>query len=522
MPTDSDDRRRAWLLFLIVLVGHGYFYNGAGANQNARLDTIYALVEPGPDGARGFRIDRFRHNTVDWAKAGDAFYSNKAPGTPLLGTPVYAALFHLERTAGVDPRRHRTAVWNAYAVNLFVSVFFTAVGVVALFALARKRGYVRGDATFVALAFAFGTLVFPYDTQLWGHSTAAAFLVVGHLALFSDRTRSLAGAGALLATAVVVDYIAALSLLPATGFLLARSDRRRALAWFTAGAAGPLLGLLVFQRACFGGWFTTAAAMTNPALEGSRFGLPSPAALLQLLVSEERGVLLHCPVLIVALPGLVRTWRCADRARSLTLAAQALGYVLFIAAYAGWHGGRATAARYLIPALPFWCLFLPHVSLLGRWPRRFVHGIAVWSTIQMLAIAAVDPMARSEQTLHGTILPRFLEGRFKARGGDFYLFRQLAPEDALDGVFNLGRLVGLRGLSSLAPLLAALLGLWIAFTWRPRTSANVQHRTVDRTRATRDAGIIRGERGLAFAHETDAPADTLPNGCIHIEARHEH
>ncbi len=36
------------MLISILVIGlYGYFYSNGGSNQNARLDSIYAFVEPG-------------------------------------------------------------------------------------------------------------------------------------------------------------------------------------------------------------------------------------------------------------------------------------------------------------------------------------------------------------------------------------------------------------------------------------------------------------------------------------------
>jgi len=75
-------------IFLIVFLSIIYtFPCWADPNQNSRLDMAFAVVEDG-----SFQIDRFVWNTVDYAKVGDHYYSDKAPGTALLGIPIYAGL----------------------------------------------------------------------------------------------------------------------------------------------------------------------------------------------------------------------------------------------------------------------------------------------------------------------------------------------------------------------------------------------------------------------------------------------
>ena len=117
-------------LFVFVFGLGSYFYNGYGWNQTARYDAIWAFVEPGPH-QHTFAIDAFVTdaeaglNTGDYARNPDHsphFYSNKAPGTSLLGIPAYFVLFHVERALGIDPVSIRAVLTNAYLINLWVTV----------------------------------------------------------------------------------------------------------------------------------------------------------------------------------------------------------------------------------------------------------------------------------------------------------------------------------------------------------------------------------------------------------------
>lgn len=54
----SPYRLRALLLFSVIFVSYAYFYEGAGWNQNSRLDMVRAIVEQGT-----LRIDAFHEDT---------------------------------------------------------------------------------------------------------------------------------------------------------------------------------------------------------------------------------------------------------------------------------------------------------------------------------------------------------------------------------------------------------------------------------------------------------------------------
>ena len=82
----------------------------------------------------------------------------------------------------------------------------------------------------------------------------------------------------------------------------------------------------------------------------------------------------------------------------------------------------------------------------------------------MLVIAAVDTMilASIRNPLYGELYPRFWQGRFSRQVDPFYVFDTLTPEQAGQGVFNLGRLVHLQGVVSTLPLLAFLaIAIWL-------------------------------------------------------------
>src|SRR6185312_4247749 len=102
-------------LAALVFVAHGYFYNGASWNQNARLDAVYAFVDPGYRETGTLRITRFVEdprgsNTGDWATYRGQYYSNKAPGTSIWAIPAYTTLRATERAIGVNPMGLRVEV----------------------------------------------------------------------------------------------------------------------------------------------------------------------------------------------------------------------------------------------------------------------------------------------------------------------------------------------------------------------------------------------------------------------------
>src|SRR5215831_8475272 len=94
-----DQRRFAALLVLLVLGIEAAFFHPGGWNQYSRLAATVAFVEPGTPYTGTFRIDGLRMDgsrlgTEDWAESYGRFYSNKAPGTSMLGVVPYFLLYY--------------------------------------------------------------------------------------------------------------------------------------------------------------------------------------------------------------------------------------------------------------------------------------------------------------------------------------------------------------------------------------------------------------------------------------------
>jgi len=88
IASPRSERLTAVLLFLVLLITYVYvFPRWADPNQNSRLDMVAAVVDDGT-----FQIDKYVTNTVDYAKVGEHYYSDKAPGVAFIGIPVYAGL----------------------------------------------------------------------------------------------------------------------------------------------------------------------------------------------------------------------------------------------------------------------------------------------------------------------------------------------------------------------------------------------------------------------------------------------
>jgi len=83
---------------------------------------------------------------------------------------------------GRDPTTPEHTQINAFALNLWISVFWNVVAALALLRRLPRLGvHSREGRRFVALVYSFATLVLPFGCSAWGHSTAAAFITLGTL-----------------------------------------------------------------------------------------------------------------------------------------------------------------------------------------------------------------------------------------------------------------------------------------------------------------------------------------------------
>jgi hypothetical protein len=478
-------RRIDWAIFLTVLVASLYVLpRWADPNQNSRLDMVVAVVDD-----HTFRIDNYVHNTVDYARVGDAYYSDKAPGAALLGIPLYAVVdpvldavlgedvtgalanapaFQATLRAdgtGVSTEKLRFAALQVLLAAL-VAALPTALAAVLVWRLALRFTGAPGASALSALAYGLLTPVFAYSNAVYGHQLAA-FLLIGAFALLALGPPR-AGAlrllllGVLLGYAVVSEYPAAV---PA-GFIflyaawrLWQAHARLRLGWTMLAGGAVAAGWMSYNSAIFGGPLALGYSHSELWTEQHSTGfmslsLPTLDGIWGITFSAYRGLFLLSPWLLLALPGFVIWWRWG-RARAewwVTLAC-ALSMFAFNASSHMWWGGFAVGPRYVLPALPF--LALAAAATLAQWApsRAFRWSTAVlmlWSLLATWGMALAN-QAYPPDTLRNPwlsyALPAWQDGNI-AR--------------------NLGTIGGLPGSASLLPLLliAALGSVLVVSTLR--------------------------------------------------------
>ena len=415
-----NGRRVAATLILLILGAESAFYHLGGWNQYARVAATVAFVEPGTPYTRTFRIDGLKDDgerlaTGDWAESPrGGFYSNKAPGVSWLGIVPYFLLYHAERLAGLDPKAGRLTHINVWALNLWLSVFWNIVAALAL--LRRLPGlgvHSRAGAAVVAVVYSCATLVLPFSCSPWGHPTAAAFILLGTLDVAEGSRARCALGGFWLGMAVLTEYLAGTSLVIAALFILSGPDREERLWKFILGSAAPVAALLLYHEFAFGNYFTTAASLSNPTFlapgrAAGLFGLPNPDSLVRMLFAPGRGLFWQTPVLLLSVAGAVSWYRSGKRRLLALLAANIAVYALAVSSLAAYQGGQTTSMRYLIIALPSFCLLLPDLHAFP-YRKTFLVLFAV-SAANMFVLAATSTMYLSEFPLSEFAYPDFWKG----------------------------------------------------------------------------------------------------------------
>ena len=395
---NTADRQLAIWLFLLTFVVSAYFQAGGGWNQNSQFDLTRAIVE-----RHTFSIDAYP-NTGDVSIAGHHIYSNKSPALSWIAAIPYAILYAIERASGIDANSIEAITLNAYLCTLICVALPAAFIPMMLYRYGRAKGFSAPWSASIAVITALCTQLLPYSTIFMLHAPSGALL------LFAATSTRRAPAGFAAGLATAMNYLCA----PA---VIIFAFTRERFSRFIAGAIPPLALLVIYQRICFGSFFSSSIAHENERFltKGAAFGvfrLPSLEAIYGISVSSYRGLFYFAPVLIMAIGGAILWFRQGDDRRDL------LGIVLIFvtffiinSSFNGWEGGFAIGARYLVPVIPL--LALAMLRCRG-WLRPMMFALGAVSFVINFAATAVDPQPSGSipRPLTEYIFPLLIHGRF--------------------------------------------------------------------------------------------------------------
>ncbi|MBI2941703.1 MAG: hypothetical protein HYY04_14830, partial [Chloroflexi bacterium] len=418
-PVVPSPRRPVALLLTLLLIGaYVYFRVPPGPNELTRFFSIVVLVDEGVP-----YIDRYAGLTPDKGYHNGHYYSDKAPGTFLLGVPIYAALRVVASAFGLAlPPSTALAV-----LQVLLAALPSAVQGVLLFDLLRRLGSPEGRALGLTLSFGLATIAFPFASMLFGHQLAsslafAAFALLVRLRLRTgDYTEAAARrrvviSGLLAGLATLVEYPAVIVVVALLGYLWLTLPRRLTIP-FLVGGVPSAIALVAYNWLVFGDPFRLSYQyVSDPIWAGMREGFvgltyPRLSALAEVLVGP-RGLLSFSPHLVFGMIGLRRLARDSRlRPEGWFCAFTVAAFLLLNASYYAPIGHWSMGPRFLTIAIPY--LVIPAAAALVTQNRQMAYcALAGLSFLFVFAGTAVDPKVRTEIVfpLVDYFLPRLIRG----------------------------------------------------------------------------------------------------------------
>ena len=468
-------RKDALVIFLLLAFFFAFFYQDGAWNGNSRFGLIFASVQE-----RRLSIDHYYNEegtkTGDLSTYNGHYYSDKAIGPAVIGAIFYAPISWAQHIFHHPSQETVKVILTFLVIGLPSAIAGSLMYILCLYlSRSRIRSYV------ITLAITLGTLYLPYSVTFFSHQLTSsllfsAFFIIFFLKESHGKTKGgyLFLIGLLLGWAFISEYPSAVIIL-ALGiyyFYAVRKEqsgrRVRAILLPLLGGLIPVLLQLVYNRVCFGSFFSLGYSnLDNQYFSSSMsqgvMGIhwPSLSALYYMTLHPAMGLFWESPVLILAVFGAIRMFHQKQyRSEAFLAIGIILSYMIMISGYYMWWGGYALGPRHLIPILPYFCILLAFV------PRRFnlpLAGLGLLSIGQMLIGAAStvqvpDTMVVqlnslgyfAYSNLYSFCLPQLLKGNFTQ---------------------NLGhRFLHLNSWSSLIPLFVVFAGVTLFFFWNEMRS----------------------------------------------------
>lgn len=266
-------------------------------------------------------------------------YSNWYPLASVVALPAAVAGRAIAGATGLP------ALYTAAPLAIAIMALVTAAGAVGVWRLAARLGAGPGIAVGAGITYAVGTVVLLYGRTFFADSQLGTLVIAAAWLALDDRPRASPAAAITAALAVLAKPTGV-----AVGGALALWHLLGG-RWRQAAHAG--LGTMV-GVAVYGGY--NWVRFGNPATFGQRWGgfttCCVPEAVVGMLVSPGRGLLVYSPVVLLGAIGLAVAWR---RPPARLIAVLVAGFVAIHSVWGEWAGGWSWGSRLLVPALGLLC-----------------------------------------------------------------------------------------------------------------------------------------------------------------------
>lgn len=455
------------VIFLILFISFSYFYQGGGANQNARLGQMRAVIEKGQLHYQGIRVP-----THDIINRDGKIFPNKAPGISLSGIVPYFIISRLEGIITDYSSSDFYYLFSCYVITVLVVALPCAFGGVIFFRLLGIFHPAAVPRLICTMALFLGTPAFAYSTVLYGHMVSSVLTIIGFYLLYKylilEPDSSHPGiyiflAGLASGWAVVTEYPSALIVTVLALYCLIHSIIRNGLlsfrfGYFIIGIFFPAIVMfgynyLVFDNPFYIAYFDESAAPHAAYREGGLLGLNIQGrqflkALYQTSFGPFRGFFHLSPFLILIVPGIYYFVRKkGHRALFFIIWILAAVYFFINSIYPYWYGGKALGARHAMEILPY--LVLLSLFFVARFPRISALFCAV-SIIFMLMATSVRPEEYVAHPFRDLYFYAFLNGDLSLNHEATFQTNSVISSSY--NSFNLGEAAGLKGQLSLIPL----------------------------------------------------------------------
>jgi len=306
----------------------------------------------------------------------EKFYTLFAPGVSVIALPLYL----LGKSLGLSQ------VFT-YAAPALIAVF----NGVLIYLLAREFKAKHWASVVSALVFCFSTISWSYAVTLYQHHFTVFFMLLALYGLMHFKKRKFIGysiAWFSYAVAITLDSPNPMLLLPIMVYMLSTAINWQLVGkkirfnfntsiLFTSVFFAVIIGFYgYYNRINFGGWATLSGTMprykevlelsgekTAEDIAGEKTALTLFDArrlhrgLYTLLFSDDRGIILYTPVILVGLIGLLSVHKKYSKEVAVVVGVIAMSLILYGSFGDPW-GGWAYGPRYLIPAMSLVSIFI--------------------------------------------------------------------------------------------------------------------------------------------------------------------